>query len=160
MMNCIPDGVQTMSKDIKGLVETSLNLGIMSLSENTFSISILTRSSIDRAKAALDRKLEIIAEIFGADFDVHGDYPAWEIVRNSEFIENLIQIYKKKFGNEPIVETIHAGVECGLLVSKLPGLEAVSIGPEILDIHTPSERLSIESTARVYEYVRSVIEEK
>ncbi len=160
MMNCIPNGVQTMSQDIKGLVETSLNLGIMGLSENTFSISVLMRSSVDSAKAALVRKLEIIAEIFDAEFEVHGVYPAWEFIRNSEFRENLIQVYKNKFGKEPIVETMHAGVECGLLVSKLPGLEVVSIGPDILDIHTPSERLSIESTARVYEYVRSVIEEK
>ena len=154
----MPNGVQAMSHDIEGLVETSLNLGILNLLEDELKFSCSLRSSVDSAKIALMRKVGVVAKAFGCKVSVHGEYPAWEFKRQSSFRDELVCLYKEMTGEEPIVETMHAGVECGLLASKLPGLDAVSIGPEMYDIHTPKERLSIASTERIYNYVRRVIE--
>ena len=100
----------------------------------------------------------MVAKAFDCNCSIHGDYPAWEYKRESDFRDEMVKIYTEMNGEAPIVETIHAGVECGLLAAKLPGLDAVSIGPEMYDIHTPQERLGIESTERVYNFVRKVIE--
>ena len=154
----MPNGVQTMSHDIEGLVETSLNLGILTFSEDNLTFSCALRSSVDSAKKALMRKVGMVGKAFGCQVSIHGQYPAWEFKRNSAFRDELVALYKEMTGEEPIVETMHAGVECGLLASKLPGLDAVSIGPEMHDIHTPKERLGIASTERIYNYVRRVIE--
>ncbi len=158
LLNCMPNGIQAMSHDIEGLVETSLNLGILNLLEDEIKYSCSLRSSVDTAKAALKRKVSMVAKAFGCKVSIHGDYPAWEYKRESEFRDELVKIYTDMNGEAPVIETIHAGVECGLLASKLSGLDAVSIGPEMYDIHTPKERLSIASTERVYDYVRKVIE--
>jgi len=154
----MPNGVQAMSHDIEGLVETSLNLGILNLLEDELKFSFSLRSSVDSAKKALMRKVRMVAEAYGCKVSVHGEYPAWEFKRDSSFRDELVKLYEDMTGNKAIVETMHAGVECGLLASKLEGLDAVSIGPEMYDIHTPKERLSIASTERIYNYVRKVIE--
>ncbi len=154
----MPDGIQTMSHDIEGLVETSLNLGILKLNDEDLMFASALRSSVDSAKVALMRKVSMVAKAYGCHVSTHGQYPAWEYLRVSDFRDELVAIYKEVTGQEPVVETIHAGVECGLLASKLPGLDAVSIGPEMYDIHTPKERLSIASTERMYDFVRRVIE--
>ena len=158
LLSCMPNGVQTMSHDIAGLVETSLNLGILNLKDEELKYSCSLRSSVDSAKTALMRKVEMVGKAFGCQVSVHGEYPAWEFIRESAFRDELVKIYKDMTGEEPVVEAIHAGVECGLLASKLEGLDAISIGPEMYDIHTPQERLSIASTERIYNFVRRVIE--
>ena len=158
LINCMPNGIQAMSHDIEGLVETSLNLGILNVLEDGVQFSCSLRSSVDSAKTALMRKVSMVGKAFGCEISVHGEYPAWEYLRESAFRDELVKIYKDMTGEEPIVETIHAGVECGLLASKLPGLDAVSIGPEMHDIHTPKERLGIASTERIYNFVVKVIE--
>ena len=160
VINALPNGVQAMSNDIKGLVETSLNLGILLLGEDGLHVSYAVRSSVDSAKAALVKKMENVAKAFGCETSKHGIYPAWEYKRDSVLRETMISIYKKMYDEEPVVETIHAGLECGLLGAKIEGLDAVSIGPQMHDIHTPKERLSIESTERMYDYVREVIKQK
>lgn len=159
LLQSMPNGVQTMSHDIEGLVETSLNLGILNVLDDEIKYSCSLRSSVDSAKNALIRKVLMVAKAFGCQTSIHGEYPAWEYLRESSFRDEMVKIYTEMYGEAPIVETIHAGVECGLLASKLPGLDAVSIGPEMYDIHTPKERLSIASTERVYNYVRKVIED-
>jgi len=159
LLQAMPNGVQTMSHDIEGLVETSLNLGILNVLDDEIKYSCSLRSSVDSAKNALIRKVLMVAKAFGCQTSIHGEYPAWEYLRESSFRDEMVKIYTDMYGEAPIVETIHAGVECGLLASKLPGLDAVSIGPEMYDIHTPKERLSIASTERVYNYVRKVIED-
>ncbi|MCR4695415.1 MAG: aminoacyl-histidine dipeptidase [Pseudobutyrivibrio sp.] len=158
LLSSMPNGVQAMSQDIEGLVETSLNLGVLNLTEDVFTFSSALRSSVDSAKEALMRKVEMVAEAFGCQVEIRGQYPAWEYNRESEFRDTMVQIYKDITGVEPKVETLHAGVECGLLGAKLPGLDAVSIGPDMCDVHTPKEKLSIASTERTYDLVRRVIE--
>lgn len=159
LLSCMPDGVQAMSHDIEGLVETSLNLGILKLTEEGLNFSCALRSSVDSAKLALMRKVTMVGNAFGCKISTHGQYPAWEYKRDSSFRDELVALYEEMTGEKALVETLHAGVECGLLASKLPGLDAVSIGPEMHDIHTPKERLGIASTERIYNYVRRVIEE-
>ncbi|MBR4707113.1 MAG: aminoacyl-histidine dipeptidase [Pseudobutyrivibrio sp.] len=159
LLSAMPDGVQAMSHDIEGLVETSLNLGILSLKEDGLNFSCALRSSVDSAKEALMRKVTMVGNAFGCKISTHGQYPAWEYKRDSSFRDELVALYEEMTGEKAIVETLHAGVECGLLASKLDGLDAVSIGPEMHDIHTPKERLGIASTERIYNYVRRVIEE-
>jgi len=153
-----PDGIQTMSHDIEGLVETSLNLGILNLNEDNITYACALRSSVETAMTALMRRVEMIGKAFGCQVSVRGVYPAWEFKRNSDYRDELVKMYEDMTGNKAIIETMHAGVECGILANKLQGLEAVSIGPDMFDIHTPKERLSIASTERIYNFVRKVIE--
>lgn len=160
MINALPDGIQTMSHDIEGLVETSLNLGILLLEEEKMHLGMALRSAVESAKQALIRKVQFVAVSFGAETSTHGVYPAWEYKRDSQFRDTMIKIHEEMFGQSPVVETIHAGLECGLLGSKIANLDAVSVGPQMYDIHTPKERLSIESTQRMYDFVKRVLEQK
>ena len=156
MLCSIPNGVQSMSQDIPGLVQTSLNLGIAKLGER-FTLTTATRSSVNAEKVALLEKLEKLAEFHGAGFSTMGDYPAWEYKKDSKLRDTMVKIYKDMFGNEPEVVAIHAGLECGLLSEKLPGLDCVSIGPEMHDIHTSREKLGIASTARTWNFLLEIL---
>ncbi len=154
----VPDGVQAMSSDIGGLVETSLNLGILRLTEKGLETDSSIRSSVASAKAALKEKLTALAALAGGTVSCHGDYPAWEYRKESPLRETMTAQYREMFGREPRVEVIHAGLECGLLSAKLEGLDCVSFGPDLTDIHTTSERMHIASVGRMYEYLRAVIQ--
>lgn len=154
----VPDGVQAMSMDVKGLVETSLNMGIVRLTENGLETDHSIRSSVASAKDALREKLTALSALAGGAVSCHGDYPAWEYRSDSPLRERMIAQYREMFGKEPKVEVIHAGLECGLLSAKLPGLDCVSFGPDLTDIHTTSERMHIASVGRMYEYLRALIE--
>ena len=104
-------------------------------------------------------KLETLITMLGGSYSMRGVYPAWELLKESKLTEICKKIYKEQYNEDMVVEVIHAGLECGILSSKMPGLDIVSIGPNMLDIHTPSERMSISSVKRVYDYVLGVIEE-
>ena len=152
----VPNGVQKMSADIAGLVQTSLNLGIATLSEDlklTFSV----RSSVNTEKLALLDTLKKLAQMHDAAYSQMGDYPAWEYKADSRLRDLMVQRYQELFGAQPEIVAIHAGLECGLLSEKLPGLDCVSIGPEMHDIHTSRERLGIASTQRTYEFVLDIL---
>lgn len=156
----VPDGVQAMSTDIKDLVETSLNMGIVRLTENGLETDHSIRSSVASAKDALREKVTALSALAGGTVSCHGDYPAWEYRSDSPLRESMIAQYREMFGKEPKVEVIHAGLECGLLSAKLPGLDCVSFGPDLTDIHTTSERMHIASVGRMYEYLRALIQKK
>ena len=155
-----PNGVQEMSADIPGLVETSLNIGILRLDEDTLEIDQSIRSSVASAKEMLKEKVTAITKMAGGTVSYHGDYPAWEYRSKSELRERMIEIYEKRYGQKPKVEVIHAGLECGLLSAKLPGLDCVSFGPDLTDIHTVHEKLHIASAARTYEYLLEILAQK
>ena len=152
-----PYGVQAMSTDIEGLVETSLNLGVMRLTEDHFMMRYSIRSCINSRKKLLCDKLEYLIQFLGGDFTFTGDYPEWEYKRDSNFRALLADVYEEKYGSKMQVQAIHAGLECGIIGKKLPGIDMVSIGPDMKDIHTPQERLSISSTARTYDFVCEVL---
>ncbi len=153
----IPNGVQAMSADIEGLVETSLNLGIMEIDGNELRLHYAVRSSVNSAKEFLVRKIELIANCFNASVKISGNYPAWEYRKDSRLREDMVRIYKELFGNEPKVEAIHAGVECGLISEKLEGLDAVSFGPQMYGVHTAEEKLSISSTERNWRFLCALL---
>lgn len=154
----IPNGVQAMSLDIEGLVETSLNLGIMYTKEDYFLVSFAMRSSIGTAKEALNARVRAFTEYLGGTYTEASSYPAWEYRRESALRDMMCKTFEEMYGKTPTVEAIHAGLECGLISAKLPELDIVSIGPDMQDIHTPEERLSISSTARTWDYLVKVLE--
>lgn len=158
LLNSLPWGVQTMSSAMEGLVETSLNPGLLSMEEGRVHIGISVRSSVESAKEALIDRLRSIADLAGADTEVTGDYPGWNYRKDSPLRDKMVSIYKEMYQSEPQVRAIHAGVECGLLASKIPDLDCVSIGPDMKDIHTTGEELSIASTGRVWEYLVKLLE--
>ena len=151
-----PNGVQKWSPDIDGLVQTSLNLGIADLGED-LRLNFSVRSSVNREKRELVAKLTELAQFHGAAFHDKGEYPAWEYRKESPLRDTMIRVYRDMFGAEPEVVAIHAGLECGLLSEKLPGLDCVSIGPEMHDIHTSRERLGIASTERTWKFLLEVL---
>lgn len=152
-LRLVPNGVQHMSQAIPGLVETSLNLGIMELKEDVFVTDTSIRSSVGSRKEDLRDKLVNIIEICGGEADVVGDYPAWEYKAESKLREEIAASYKAVYGKEPVFTAIHAGLECGILSEKIEDLDCVSFGPANYDIHTPQERLNIESTERVWNFL-------
>lgn len=157
LLSALPNGVQSMSSDMKGLVKTSLNLGILKLLENEIKIEYCVRSSIQSERKHLERRLCMISEGLGAKAEISAEYPAWEYRRDSAFRNDAIRVYKQMYDKEPKIEAIHAGVECGILASKIRDIDAISIGPDMWDIHTTEERLSVSSTRRVYEFVKELI---
>lgn len=155
----IPDGIQEMSADIKGLVETSLNAGIIKLSHDTFDLQTGVRSSVETAKEELVERLRYLTEFLGGEIQVNGVYPAWEYRKDSPLRELIIKVYQEQYKKEPMIEAIHAGLECGILSKKINDLDCVSFGPDIEGIHTTQERLSISSTKRVWDYLVEVLKE-
>lgn len=151
-----PNSVQSWSKDIEGLVQTSLNLGVIKLGEG-FSATFSVRSSVNAEKAELLDQLKKLADMFGASYSEQGAYPAWEYKKESHLRDVMVSTYKTMFGGEAKVEAIHAGLECGLFSEKLPGLDCVSIGPQMHDIHTSRERLEIASTERTWKFLLEVL---
>lgn len=154
----IENGVIKMSNDIKGLVQTSLNLGVLKCENDSVVMTYLIRSSLDSEKEYLIDKIKDMTELIGGEFVVENRYPAWEYRANSHLREVMAEEYRKLYKEEPKIEAIHAGVECGIMASKIDNLDCVSFGPEILDIHTPKERMSISSVERTWRLILNVLE--
>ena len=152
-----PNGIVSMSKDIDGLVQTSLNLGILNTEENAVRCGFGIRSSVNNEKSALLNKVKSVAETCDGACDSYADYPAWEYRKTSKLRDTMCAVWERLFDTKAKVIAIHAGLECGILCEKLNGLDAVSIGPAMRDIHTCRERLSVSSTERVYRYVCEVL---
>ncbi len=151
-----PNGVQTWSEDIAGLVQTSLNLGVVKL-DDSLRMTFAVRSSVNQEKQDLLDRLAELAKFHDAQYSEAGNYPAWEYKKDSLLRQTMVSTFKRMFNKEPEVVAIHAGLECGLLSEKLPGLDCVSIGPDMHDIHTSREKLEIESTRRTWEFLLQVL---
>ena len=157
LLTCAPNGVQAMSQDIHGLVQTSLNLGILKTEERAVTASFCIRSSLDSEKEMLKDRLACLLAQLGGGVSFSGEYPGWAYKADSPLRELMTEVYREQYGQEPKVEAIHAGLECGLLAGKLPDLDCVSIGPDLLEIHTPREKMSISSVQRVWTFVGEVL---
>lgn len=155
-----PNGVQAMSMSVPGLVETSLNMGIMKLTEEGLFTQHAIRSSVTTKKYYVAEQLICLANSLGGRVECKGEYPAWEYKQESVVRDKVVALYEEMYGKAPVMEGIHAGLECGLLADKIQGLDCVAMGPNILDIHTPAERLSISSTKRVYEFLLAFLKQK
>ena len=158
LLNAAPNGVQSWSEDIPGLVQTSLNLGIAQLKEE-LRLTFAVRSSVGKEKQELLDRLAELAKFYDGSYSQMGDYPAWEYKKDSSLRDTMVRVYHQMFGKAPEVVAIHAGLECGLLSEKLPGLDCVSIGPDMKDIHTSREKLDIASTRRTWEFLLQVLKE-
>jgi len=158
VLNDLPSGVIAMSKEIDGLVETSLNLGILKTVGNTVLLNYAVRSGKDAEKEKLCSSLCEICKKHSCKIEFRSSYPAWEFKPDSELRETMSAIYKEMFGKEMEVTAIHAGLECGLFCGKIDGLDCVSLGPNMFDSRTPKECLSISSCERVWNYLLRVLE--
>ena len=153
----LPNGVQQMSRDIEGLVQTSLNLGILKVDFRGIHLTSSVRSSVNAEKQQLIQQLAEICGKLGGSCEVMGEYHAWEYKADSPLREIMTEVYLEQYGRKPAVEVIHAGLECGLLSGKLDGLDCVSFGPDIVDIHTTREKLSIPSVQRTWKLLLEVL---
>ncbi len=159
LMN-IPNGIQVMSSNIEGLVESSLNLGIFHIGEETAEFTDSVRSAYGSYKYHMSNQLNYLVSFLGGEYEVRADYPAWEYKKDSALREHLKRIYTEMYGKEMKIEAIHAGLECGIIYEKMPGIDIVSIGPDLSRVHTIDENMSISSTIRVYQYLERLLEEK
>lgn len=152
-----PNGVRAMSSAVSGLVQTSLNLGTVYTENDTVRLTFCLRSSVSSQKQELADKLKSLIEHCGGVFTASGDYPAWEYCEHSEIRDIACSAFDELYGEKPRISIIHAGLECGLFADKLPGLDCISFGPDILDIHTTDEKLDIASAERTYELLTEIL---
>ena len=158
-MASIPNGVQYMSMEIHGLVQTSLNNGVLEEIDGRIKFTTSVRSSV---KSALDEIVDILriqAERCGAEFKKNSEYPAWEYSPDSPVRDAAVNVYKKLNKKEPLITAIHAGLECGLLKKTLPKVDAISFGPNLYDVHTPNEHMEIASVERVWKFLLAYLAE-
>lgn len=153
----IPNGIKTMSMHIAGLVESSTNLGVVATEGNTVRFESAVRSSVRSLKYAILEEAKTVAKVLGIELIADSDYPEWQYNPNSRIREIMIDVYKEMFGKEPEIYAIHAGVECGLLGEKLGGADMISFGPNLYDVHTPEEHMSISSVQRMWKYLLNVL---
>ena len=159
MLLCVPNGIMEMSAEIENLVETSLNLGILKTEDKLLSANFALRSNKISALRFLEDRLESFADSFGFNSETSGNYPPWEFKSDSKLQSIYKEKYKDVFAKEISVEAIHAGLECGVFASALQGLDCISVGPRMHDIHTTRERLSISSAKAVFEIILEVLKE-
>ena len=183
-----PNGIQRMSHDIEGLVQTSLNLGILKITQidrrygykhnsgewyyqmakidqryayvhysTEVSLNYSVRSSISTEKEEVINRIKCLAEALKCTITCQGDYPAWEYKKDAPLCRLMTEVFEEQYGKKPVVQAIHAGVECGLFAGKLPGLDCVSYGPDIKNIHTPQESMDVESVRRTWEYTLEIL---
>lgn len=158
LLSTVPNGVLAMSEDIRGLVKTSLNLGTVRTAANKITAVFSVRSASAQEKVELIKCVGDICIGCGGRVSISGDYPAWEYKKDSVLRGVCIDVYEKLYGFKPQISAIHAGLECGIFSDKIPGIDCISFGPDILDIHTPKERLDIKSTERVYKFLLGILE--
>lgn len=154
----LPNGVCAYSADIEGLVQTSLNLGILNLKEEELLLQFSVRSSLESEKKVLGRKLDTITKLVGGYTVISGEYPGWAYKEDSYLREHMKGIYKEMFEKDFNIVAIHAGLECGIFAGKLDGLDCVSFGPNLYDIHTTEERMEIASVQRTWNFILKVLE--
>lgn len=157
MTNIIPNGIQSMSMDIEGLVESSTNLGVVTNTDSEIILESAVRSSVGTLKKDITNRMDLLCNALGAKFETKSDYPAWEYVKDSKLEHICVEAYDKLVGKKPTIMAIHAGLECGLLLDKMPNAEAISLGPNMYEVHTPNEHLSISSTKNTWEYLLAIL---
>ena len=157
MLVLAPNGVLTMSAEIEHLVETSLNLGVLNMDKQEATLLFALRSNKTSALLALDEKLTSFAKLFPCICESGGFYPPWEYTENAKLKTLYQEKFREKFGFTPEAYAIHAGLECGVFASKIPGFDCISVGPDMKDIHTTNERLSISSSKALFELILEIL---
>lgn len=152
-----PHGIFRMSKQIKDLVETSNNLALINTEDDQIVITSSQRSSVMSMLQVLTNKIHFLGFLTGAKVENRDPYNAWEPIWDSNLLDKTKATYKKITGREPIIEVIHAGLECGLIGSKYPEMEMISMGPTIRNVHTPREELLIEDISKIYTFIKELL---
>lgn len=159
LIQTMPRGICEMSPAVSGLVETSLNLGTLTMDDQVASLGYAVRSSVASKKEELLERMILLCDAYHAAWNIKGVYPGWEYQPQSPLRDAVCGLYRKMYGKEMVVQAIHAGLECGFFAEKIEGLDCISIGPDMRDVHTTKERLSISSTERVYDFLIRLLEE-
>lgn len=159
LLYLIPSGINTNSVEIEGLVESSTNLGVVTTINNQIEFDSAIRSSIASLKDEIVLRSKTVAELIGAEFETTASYPEWQYDSESKIREICQDVHKRMYGKEAKIVAIHAGVECGLFNEKLGKLDMISFGPDLFDVHTPQEHMSIKSVKNVWEYLLEVLKE-
>ena len=146
-----------MSADFPGLVQTSLNLGVLDLREDGLRATVSIRSCIASQAEMLRQRVQAVLESGGGTAEPRSPYPSWQYQKTSPMRQCLMEAYQSLTGREAVLEATHGGLECGIFIEKIPGLDAVSLGPNLKDVHSPRERLDVASTGRVYRLVREFL---
>ena len=154
-----PNGINTKSTEIEGLVESSTNLGVLTTKDGVVEFDSAIRSSIPSLKEEIVLRSKTIVELLGGKFETTSDYPGWEYDPNSKVRDICQKVHKDMYGKEAKIVAIHAGVECGLFNEKLGNLDMISFGPNLYDVHTPDEHMSISSVKNCYEYLLGILKE-
>lgn len=154
----VPNGVMEMSRTIENLVETSLNLGIMKTEDGAVVLRFALRSNKKSAMQFLEDRLSAIADYIGAQTETGGYYPPWELNPDSPLQRIYHQVHKEQLGTDAKTVAIHAGLECAVFVANIPGLDCIAIGPDLTDVHTVQESLSVSSVAETYNLVLKILE--
>lgn len=154
-----PNGINSKSVDIDGLVESSTNLGVLTTNDTTVEFDSAIRSSVPSLKEEIVLRSKTIVELLGGEFTTTSDYPAWQYNPDSQIREICQRVHKELYGKEAEIVAIHAGVECGLFNEKLGNLDMISFGPNLYDVHTPDEHMSISSVKNCYEYLKAILKE-
>ena len=157
LLNLVPQGVQAMSQHFPGLVETSTNFGVLLSEDDVVKFESAHRSSVESKKKVLIDQFEYLAQAFGGTAITQGNYPGWEYNPDSKIRELFKQTYSQITGQEAVTTAIHAGVECGILQDKIGQLDMISLGPNMADVHTPFESLSISSSKKTYDLLVDVL---
>ena len=158
LLMAMPHGVAAVSDDIEGLVETSNNLAVVATKNQTIQILSSQRSSVMSRLAEITAQIVSLAELSGARTVDENSYPAWPPNMNSPLLDRCKKVYQRMFSRKPGVQTIHAGLECGLIGAKHPGMDMISIGPTIKNPHSPDEKLHIPSISRVWDFLVALLE--
>ncbi|PSU02169.1 aminoacyl-histidine dipeptidase [Photobacterium iliopiscarium] len=156
-LNVCPNGVIRMSDDIEGVVETSLNMGVITTEANTVTILCLIRSLIDSGRSYVEGMLQSLAALTGAQCDVSGAYPGWKPDADSEIMQVFRDTYQQMYGNKPNIMVIHAGLECGLFKEPYPEMDMLSFGPTIKFPHSPDEKVKIDTVQMFWDQMLAIL---
>ena len=153
-----PNGVVSMSPDMEELVQTSINLGVVETRDGKVEVTLLSRSSIESSKTAQAERIAALASLVGMECSHSGGYPGWKPEPNTWLVKTMTDIYERMYSRPMAVKALHAGLECGIIGKSYPSMEMVSIGPDMCDVHTPEEKVSISSVGRFWDYLKVVLE--
>ena len=157
VLNLMPRNIQTMSAVIENLVESSTNLGVVVTENDSIKFEFATRSSVKTLKDDINDRMQLLCDTIGVNLTLEDDYPEWEYAKDSKLEQICVETYEKINGKKPEIVAIHAGLECGLLLDAIEGAQAVSIGPDLFDVHTPDEHIDLLSTERTWDYLVSIL---
>jgi len=157
LLSAWPNGVHTMSEDLPGLVESSANLGLIEQQGDTLTITASIRSSAPARMQELEDAMRALCDRAGGTIEITGKYPGWAYEKESALRDTAVRVWQEQFGQKPKLTAVHAGLECGLIKARYPAMPMLSMGPDLYDVHTPREHVSLSSVARMDAYLRALL---